>query len=79
MIIIFCVFYTPKLIRTPFMRIFRNSEYKKYYDLLKKVLLCIDNNQKVCSFVVLHKLESYGIRENILDLIKSNLSNRKQI
>lgn len=63
------------------------------YDFLKEVIINVDNRTPVCSIycdmtqafdyvdheILLSKVESYGIRGNILKLIKTFLSNRKHI
>lgn len=63
------------------------------YDFLHKVMINVDKTNPVCTVfcdmtqafdyvrhdILLQKLESYGIRGNILKLIQSYLSNRKQI
>lgn len=63
------------------------------FDFLKKVIMNVDNRIPVCSIycdmsqafdrvdhkILLNKLEAYGIRGNVLKLIQTFLSNRKQI
>lgn len=62
------------------------------FDLLTNIMSSVDNRNPVCAIftdmskafdyvdhnILLHKLHSYGIRGNILQLIKSYLSNRLQ-
>lgn len=62
------------------------------FDFLKKVMICVDEKTPVCAIymdltkafdyvnhnILISKLKSYGIRGNVIELIKSYLSNRNQ-
>lgn len=62
------------------------------FEFLSKVMTCIDEKTPVCAIymdltkafdyvnhnILISKLKSYGIRGNVIELIKSYLSNRKQ-